>query len=103
MTEKEACGIQKTLRELGPEPDFAVPEVRLGLLVEGTVYEKWVAQCRTGSFPIGEGYEAADLYCSAILKVAAGELEPTEVCGPPNARGPARRSGHTTKPTPRPR
>ena len=88
VTEKEACGIEKTLRELGPEPDIALPEGRLGLLIEGTAYEKWVAQCRTGSFPIGEGYKAADLYCNAILKVAAGELEPTKICGPPRCAEP---------------
>jgi len=87
VTEREACWFEE-IRELGPEPDFVLRDP-LGLLIEGDVNEKWVAQCRrTGSFRTGEGYEAAELHCNAILKVAAGELEPTKICGPPHCSEP---------------
>src|SRR5262245_34823683 len=57
MTEEEACrtvrkGEQATEARQGA-PDF--PEGP-SLVVEGSVNQEWVAQCRTGSFPVGEGY-----------------------------------------------
>ena len=89
LSEKEACrivrrGEQAIEARLGP-PDFLEGP---SLVIEGSVNQRWVAQCRTGSFPVGEGYKTAELYCNAILKIAAGELEPNETCGPPECSQP---------------
>ena len=89
LTEEEACRIvrrgEQAIEARQRPPDF--PEGP-SLVIEGSVNQEWVAQCRTGSFPVGEGYKAAELYCNAILKIAAGELEPNETCGPPECSHP---------------
>jgi hypothetical protein len=99
LTGEEACrivrqGQQEIEARQGP-PDF--PEGP-SLVIEGSVNQEWVTQCRTGSFPLGEGYTTAELYCNAILKSPTANCSPTTPAAHPNAPKPEHPSGPTAKP-----
>jgi hypothetical protein len=86
MTEERACQVvrdmerARAIREGLITPDYDFPEGP-SLVIEGYVHEDSVAECRAGTYDSGDGF--ADLYCNAMLKIAAGELEPNDTCGPP--------------------
>lgn len=89
LTEQKACQeLQPGEQEIPTASGIMhTPEGR-SLAIESWVHADMVQQCRSGSYPIGEDYQAAELYCNAILKIAAGELEPTHICEPPECSKP---------------
>lgn len=89
LTKEKACQeLHPGEQEIPTAPHVMHSPEGPSLAIEDWVHEEWIAQCRTGSFPIGEGYKTAELYCNAILKIAAGELEPTHICEPPECSEP---------------
>jgi hypothetical protein len=93
LSEEEACqavleGEGEIAARQGGPVDYRFPEGP-SLVIQGTVNETWVTECRNGTFHSDYGAEAEDLLCNAILKIAAGELRPTELCGPPDCSEPA--------------
>lgn len=93
LTEQQAC------RELQPgEQDIPAsyrahfregpyPDNPILIIHRWPPPEEWIADCRTGNLP-NRAYEAAQLACNALLKIAAGELEPTHICEPPQCSKP---------------
>ena len=86
LTEERACECARATERMRKirqgiiTPDYSFPEGP-SLVVEGQVDDGSVAECRAGTYDSGDAY--ADLYCNAMLMIAAGELEPTGTCGPP--------------------
>ena len=89
LNKEKACQeLRPGQQEIPTTPQVMHSPEGPSLAIEDWVHEEWIPQCRTGSFPLGEGNKAAKLYCNAILKVAAGELEPTHICEPPECSEP---------------
>ncbi len=83
LTEEKACQeLQPGDQQIPTAPHVMHNPGGPSLVIEGWLHKGWLAQCRNGSFPLGEGYKDAELYCNAVLKIAAGELEPTHICEP---------------------
>jgi len=86
ITEEQACQLAKA----GEQENEARQEPPNGgvFAIEGEVQEDMVADCRAGTSDFGGTAEDIDLYCNAILKIAAGELKPTRICDPPECSDP---------------